>query len=129
MWKAIGAGRSVLSWLCYGVPMRFVSLPPRISFALTTLSTNLLFKGKVYTLGDGRFIPVETSQAYHPVMVIEQGPKIRCIIRTEDYAKNVIDPGDSLLTEDLAKDYFKINVEKSVRPFQCFECGNISLPS
>ena len=71
---------------------RFVSLPPRISFALTTLSTKLLFKGEVYTLGDGRFIPVETPQAYHPVMVIEQGPKIRRIIRTEDYAKNVIDP-------------------------------------
>ena len=31
-WKAIGASDSVISWLGYGVPMKFVSPPPFLAF-------------------------------------------------------------------------------------------------
>lgn len=144
MWKAIGANRSVLSWIAYGVPMRFQSVPPRTSFPSPQVNEKshqeFLDKEVKTHLADGLFKIIDPAAAHivHPVRVIQQGQKLRRIddmrfqngfqaspkfkmASLEHDVKNIIQPDDVLLTKDLAKAYYKINVEKKAQPFQCFE--------
>jgi hypothetical protein len=146
-WKAIGANKSVLSYIAYGVPMRFSSPPPRTSFPSKRdedpSHSSFIDKEVDFHLKDGLFKVVHPNDAYlvHPVRVVQQGAKLRRIDDMrfanafqaspmfkmeclEQDTKHVVMEDDILLTRDLSKAYYKIHVEPRSRPFQCFKWNN-----
>ena len=145
MWKAIGANRSVLSYIAYGLPMRFSSIPPRTAFPNQhPEQTHKEFIDKEINthLKDGLFFCIDpcTAHLVHPVRAVEQGPKLRRIDdmryvnafqaspmfemgSLEHDTKHVIQKDDAIFTHDLSKAYYKLNIERKSQPYQCFVWG------
>jgi len=142
MWKAIGADRSVMSFIGYGVPMRFESPVPRTSFRSVPLDVPAkahFDKDCTIQLASGRYraITPEAAHVVHPVFVLKQGAKLRRIDdmrfangfmaspwfrlqSLEKDVKNVVEKDDVLLTKDFASAYHRVCMEPSACAHQCF---------
>ena len=151
-WKAIGADRTVLSWIGYGVESRFVSPLPRVSFdnvpVRDTLHEAFIEKEQAKMLADGLIREIHPREAHivHPMHVHEHNKKLRLIddkrytnayeatpkFKMQSLEKDVpkvVQPGYVLLTKDLEKAYYKVMMSRKSRKYQCrywkgkyFEC-------
>ena len=145
-WRAIGANDAVISWLGYGVPMRFHREPPYKVFPNHGCTDDDMvayvksdFKENVDT---GCFIlaPPKSVKVSNPILCIRQGHKCR---RCDDCrhcnsyqanpkfkmdsvkrdVPNLVRPGNIEKTEDLKKAYYRVPVTKAAMPYlaSCFE--------
>jgi len=152
-WKAIGADRAVMSYVAYGVPMRFHRTPPRAMFPNCPSSKEheAFVDAEIAShVKDGLFSVVEPGLVHivNPIMVHVngQGKPRRCddmrfcnaymasvffkMMGLEADVPNVVQPGDILFSEDLRKAYYKVQVELGSRKFQCFWWkGKFYMPS
>lgn len=141
-WKAIGACNSVISWLGYGVPLRFVREPRHVAFQNhpSKPEHEVFVDGEVKKhTEDGCFVVAGRGSVLcsEPILVIEQNGKLR---RADDkrytnafQAKSqfkmmslkadvptLVAPGDVQITRDLEKAYYKVPIAEEARPYQCF---------
>lgn len=122
-WKAIGADKSVLSWLAYGYQLRLVG-PPRMFFANSPSTGEFeeFVDREIAThLQDGSFVEISPDEAHvvnpFTIAVGASGKPRRCddmryvnaflaspVFKMQTLAgdvPNVVRPGDELLTRDL----------------------------
>ena len=151
-WKAIGADRTVLSWIGYGVESRFVSPLPRVAFdnvlIRNPLHEDFIEREQAKMLADGLIREIHPREAHivHPMHVHEHNKKLRLIddkrytnayeatpkFKMQSLEKDVpkvVQPGYVLLTKDLEKAYYKVMMSRKSRKYQCrywkgkyFEC-------
>ena len=151
-WKAIGADRTVLSWIAYGVESRFVTPLPRVAFdnvqVKNPLHEEYIEREQAKLLADGLIREISPGKAHivHPMLVHEHNGKLRLVddkrytnafeatptFKMQSLEKDVpkaIQPGYVLLTKDLEKAYYKVMMSKNSRKYQCrywrgkyFEC-------
>jgi hypothetical protein len=142
-WKAIGADRSVLTWIAYGYQMRFAKQPRRMGFvnALNTKGHEQFIDQEIAKhVSDGSFveIKVEETGVVNPflISVNSNGKPRRCddmryvnaflaspFFKMETLERdipNVIKPGHIMFTRDLEKAYYKIPIEDESTKYQCF---------
>ena len=142
-WKAIGADKSVLSWLAYGYQFRFAKPVQRKFFknAKNTMEFEEFIDKEIQThVGDGSFVEIskEEARVVNPfiISVNSTGKPRRCddmryvnaflaspffkMQTLERDIPNVVRPGDHMITRDLEKAYYKIPVADSCTKFQCF---------
>ena len=77
-WRAIGASDSVISWLGYGVPMKFVSPPPFLAFENHRMSPeakDYVEKDMEKHIASGCFkkAPEGSVRIANPILCIQQG--------------------------------------------------------
>ena len=146
-WAAIGASKSVISWLGYGVPMKFIKEPQHVAFGNHRMSA----EAEAYMdsdlkkhLSSGCFIkaPAGSVKICNPILVIDQGGKLRrcddcrhanslqaspafkmCTLEKDVPA--LVKPGDTALTRDLEKAYYKVPLGKEARGYAAFSWGGI----
>jgi hypothetical protein len=142
-WKAIGADKSVLSWIAYGYQMRFVDTPHRAMFrnAPNTRDYEEFIESEIKThLSDGSFVEVKKEDVWvvNPflVSVNSNGKPRRCddmrfvnafmaspvfTMQTLDKdVPNIVLLDDMMITRDLEKAYYKIPIYDESTKFQCF---------
>ena len=142
-WKAIGANRSILSWISYGFQMRFARYPQRMMFSNspTTLEHEKFIDQEIKThLEDGSFIEVPSQDVWvvNPfiISVNSSGKPRRCddmrfvnahmaspIFKMQTLDRdlpNIVRPSDHMFTRDLAKAYYKVPISEQSTKFQCF---------
>jgi hypothetical protein len=79
MWKVIGAKRSVISWIAYGCPMRFIREPPRTFSTNNTFSIrgheNFLKKDLEANVKEGLFRKASPDELHivNPLKVVVNG--------------------------------------------------------
>ena len=141
-WKAIGADRTVLSWIAYGVESRFVSPLPRVAFdnvpVRNPLHEAFIDREQAKLVADGLIREIHPREAHivHPMHVHEHNGKLR-LVDDKRYANayeatpkfkmqslerdvpKVVQPGYVLLTKDLEKAYYKLMMSRSSRKYQC----------
>jgi hypothetical protein len=146
-WRAIGASDSVISWLGYGVPMKFIREPRYIAFknhkmdeAQATYMDTDMAKHKA----TGCFVKAAPSSVKicNPILVICQGCKNRrcddCrygnslmanpsfkAASLERDVPTITEEGDVAITEDLEKAFYKIPLAKSAQPYAAFSWGGM----
>ena len=146
-WRAIGASDSVISWLGYGVPMRFVREPTYHAFPNHKMDA----EGEAYMAKDmskhqedGCFVeaPAFSVRVANPILVIDQNGKYRrcddcrygnsmqaspkfkmCSVGQD--VPTLANPGDIAITEDLEKAYYKVPLAKDARPYSAFQWGSV----
>ena len=141
-WKAIGADRTVLSWIAYGVESRFFRPLPRVAFDNVPVKNPLheayIDKEQSKLLMDGLIREIHPREAHivHPMHVHEHNGKLRLVddkrftnayeatpsFKMQSLEKDVpkaVQPGYLLLTKDLEKAYYKVMMAKSSRKYQC----------
>lgn len=140
-WKAIGADKVVLSWIGYGVDMRFYIVPNRVRFPnllMTKIHENFVEDELKLHLLDGLAIEVTAHEAHlvHPLLVVENkkgklrlcddlrfpnafqaSPAFKMQSLTKDVPE-IVKEGDTLFTRDLEKAYYKVMMAKQARKFQ-----------
>ena len=151
-WKAIGADRTVLSWIGYGVESRFVTPLPRVAFdnvpVRNPLHEAFIDREQTRMMAAGliREIPPREAHIVHPMHVHEHNKKLRLIddkrytnayeatpkFKMQSLEKDVpkvIQPEYVLLTKDLENAYHKVMMSRKSRKYQCrywkgryFEC-------
>ena len=141
-WRAIGASNAVISWLGYGVPMRFTEEPKHKAFKNHKMSKDE--EEYVQTdinkhLASGCFIPApaHSVKISNPILCIQQGSKLR---RCDDcrYVNSlqaipkfrmtslktdvplVVKPGDIQIVKDLEKAYYKVPIAPAAQPYLAF---------
>jgi len=142
-WKSIGADRTVLSWIAYGVQFRFEKEPRRKFFEnpSSVWQYEEFIDKEVNThLSDGSFVEekVENVRIINPflISVNSNGKPRRCddlrfvngylsspMFKMQSLGgdvPNVVHNGDKLFTRDLEKAYYKIPIEESSTQYQCF---------
>ena len=142
-WKAIGADKSVLSWLAYGIPMRFKSEPPHKAYPnhrMDKAQEEHTDEDIAKHVGTGCFVEADqhTVKCANPILGLSQGGKFR---RCDDcrslnaYLANpkfkmaslkrdiplVIGEEEVQISEDLEKAYYKILLAKAARVYLAFE--------
>ena len=143
-WKAMGASDSVLSWLGYGIPAKFVKEPNHLSFPNHTVkepeALQYMAKDMAKHIGTGCFVlaPKGSVKIANPILVIQQDKKWR---RCDDcrYGNSfqaqahfrmaalgrdiplITDPGDEAITRDLEKAYYKIPMSEEAQAYMAFE--------
>ena len=143
-WKALGAGKSVISWHAYGLPCRHEIPPQRIRFKNhKSYYDNINFCDKEVKkhVNDGSFSIVDKT---FPEMILPQqvefnsAKKARRVdderwlnsylaymIFTMESLGNsipqVVRPKDKLISADLEKAYYKVWMQRSWRKYMCFE--------
>ena len=146
-WKAIGADKSVLSWLAYGYQMKFARHPQRLLFknSPTTYEYEEFIDQEVEThVRDGSFAEISEKEAWvvNPFIIStnSSGKPRRCDdmryvnahlassffkMQTLDRdLPNIIRVGDHMITRDLEKAYYKIPISEDSCKFQCFYWKN-----
>ena len=139
-WKAIGASDAVISWLGYGVPMRFEKEPSYYAFPNHECEEEDM---KAYVAKDfgeniasGCFIlaPPGSVRVSNPILCIHQGCKCRrcddcrhcnsyqanpsfAMDNVKRDVPNLVHPDEIQKTEDLEKAYYKVPVAKEASPF------------
>ena len=139
-WRAIGASNAVISWLGYGVPMRFVQEPPYFAFPNHTCDepemSAYVAKDMKESIAAGYIIraPPRSVRVSNPILCIKQGCKCRrcddcrhcnsyqanSSFRMDSVKRdvpNMVLPGDIQITEELEKAYYKVPVAESARPY------------
>ena len=145
-WKAIGASNSVLSWIGYGFEFRFIHPPKRFLFANSPTCASspgaVAFVDKEIAthVADGIFSETTKANVHvcNPIQVEPKGVGEFCNCHNMKYPNGfaaspsfamdslqkdvplLVEPGDILFTEDLAKVYYKVPFAKESRKFQCF---------
>ena len=142
-WKAIGANNTVLSWIAYGVQMRFVTAPPPkrfMNYHVSEEQGEFIDKEIREHVRDGVFSVLSEDQVRvsNPMIVTSNsnGKYRRCddmryvnaylaspMFKMQSLERDVphaVLPGHVLFTRDLAKAYYKIPVEEKSRSYQCF---------
>ena len=151
-WKAIGADRTVLSWIAYGVESRFVTPLPRVAFdnvpTRSLLHEAFIDREQEKHIADGLIREIHPGEAHivHPMHVHEHNKKLRLVddkrftnayeasprFKMQSLEKDiprVVQPDYVLFTKDLEKAYYKMMMSKKSRKYQCrywkgkyFEC-------
>lgn len=141
-WRAIGASNSVISWLGYGVPMKFVREPRYLVFKnhkMDETATEYMHEDMAKHKATGCFVeaPPHSVKICNPILVICQGCKNR---RCDDcrYANSLManpsfkaaslekdvpsitEEGDVAIAEDLEKAFYKIPLAKASQPYAAF---------
>ena len=143
-WKALGASNSVLSWLGYGIPMRFVKEPKHFAFPnhkhedheAATYMANDMAKH----IGTGCFIlaPKGSVKIANPTLIIQQDGKWRrcddcrygnsfqaqAHFRMASLGRDIpitTKVDDEAITRDLEKTYYKIPMSEEARAYMAFE--------
>jgi hypothetical protein len=142
-WAALGAGRSVLSWVAYGLPLRMVCEPHHWQFPNHPSSFEFadFVRAEVQEQVDsGRFIIVDKSfvKVCNPQQVERSasGKLRRCddlrfinahvahidfrLETLHQTTPDVVQPGDRLFKADLAKAYYRVNMERRAWGYLCF---------
>ena len=144
-WKAIGASNSVISWLGYGVPMKFEKEPDHRAFPNHRMDEEAkayMDKDMKKHLTSGCFVPAPRGSVLvcNPILVIEQnGKHRRCDDCRHANAKQaspkfslgslkkdipmLAKPGDIGLTRDLEKAYYKVPLSKEASRYTAFSWG------
>jgi hypothetical protein len=141
-WRAIGASDSVISWLGYGVPVRFVQQPRHRAFKnhkLTEEEAAYVDKDVKKHVESGCFIPAPPGSVKisNPILCVHQGEKIRrcddcrygnayqaspkfkmCSLKTD--VPLVVRPGDIQIAKDLEKAYYKVPLAPQAQPYLAF---------
>ena len=150
-WKALGANHCVLSWLAYGLPLRFSSEPPRWIFENhTSFNEHASFASTEIAghIEDGRFFKPSERQVAHispqQVELNKKGKMRRCDdlrninaylahvnVKLEGHSNvpDIVAPNDMTFTEDLTKAYYMLRMEPSAHKWLCFrdpKLGTIS---
>lgn len=141
-WRAIGATDSVISWLGYGIPVRFKQEPRHRAFKNHKMDAD----AEAYVQADidkhlasGCFVraPKNSVKICNPILCIEQGekrrrcddcrygnayqasPKFRMASLKTDVPL-VVRPGDIQVVKDLEKAYYKVPLAKAAQPYLAF---------
>ena len=143
-WKAMGANNSVLSWLGYGIPMRFEREPKHLAFPNHRLSdpeaTTYMTKDMAKHISTGCFVvaPKGSVKIANPILVIQQDKKWRrcddcrygnsfqaqAHFRMAALGRDIpitTKVGDEAITRDLEKAYYKIPMSEEARAYMAFE--------
>lgn len=141
-WRAIGASDSVVSWLGYGVPMKFIREPRYLAFdnhKVDPAQAAYMDTDMAKHIATGCFVkaPPRSVKICNPILVICQGCKNR---RCDDcrYANSLManpsfkaaslerdiptitEEGDVAIAEDLEKAFYKVPLAKSAQPYAAF---------
>jgi hypothetical protein len=142
-WKALGADATVLSWLAYGIPLRFHTEPPKMFFKNhRSYYEHYEFSSKELSthLEDGRFSRLRAEEvgvcSPQMVHVNAKSKKRRCDdlryvnaylahvnIRLEGLREHVPDTvasGDLTFVYDLEKAYYSLSMAPGARKWLCF---------
>ena len=142
-WKAIGADKSVLSWLAYGFQMRFAQQPQRKMFKNAPNTNDFVefIDKEIQThLNDGSFVEIRQEEAWlvNPFLISlsSSGKARKCddmrflnafmasplfkMQTLERDIPNIVRPGDHMFTRDLEKAYYKIPMAEESTKYQCF---------
>lgn len=141
-WKAIGADRTVMSWIGYGVDICFVSTPAPVQFTNSSVMSKRyenFIDGEIEKhVKDGLAVKVGGSEVHlvHPMLVVEnaQGKRRLCddmrwpnafqaspsfkMQSLEHDIPELVQPGEVLFTKDLEKAYYKVMMAPRARKFQ-----------
>ena len=145
-WKALGASNSVISWLGYGVPMRFVKEPKHLAFPNHKRGNNdsearaYMAKDMTKHIDTGCFVLAPTGSVLvaNPTLIIQQeGKWRRCDdcrygnsfqaqvhFRMASLGRDIpitTKLDDEAITRDLEKAYYKIPMAEEARPYMAFE--------
>ena len=152
-WYVIGANQTVLSWLGYGVPMRFLTEPDHYRFRNHEVSMvgheQFVKDEHAVRVADGSFVkldPVKDKlqvRIINPIMISvnKKGKPRMCHdmrwpngylphvdFRMETLAKELADvvaPGDELLSIDIATAYYSVPLHPDAQPYLCWEYDGI----
>jgi hypothetical protein len=141
-WKALGASNSVISWLGYGVPMKFVREPKYKAFPNHRMDEGAkayMEKDIEKHLSSGCFIPAPAGsvKVCNPILIIDQNGKYRrcddCRHANANQASPkfklgslnkdipiLAKPGDIGVTKDLEKAYYKVPLSKEASRYAAF---------
>ena len=146
-WRAIGASDSVISWLGYGVPMKFIREPRYRVFknhAMDEAQVAYMDTDMAKHTESGCFIqaPPRSVKICNPVLIICQGcknrrcddcrfgnslmanPTFRAASLERD-VPTITEEGDVAITEDLEKAYYKVPMAKSAQPYASFNWAGV----
>jgi hypothetical protein len=146
-WRAIGASDSVISWLGYGVPMKFIREPRYLVFdnhKMDVAQEEYMELDMTKHRASGCFVkaPPRSVKICNPILVICQGcknrrcddcrygnslmanPTFRAASLERD-VPTITNEGDVGLAEDLEKAYYKVPLAKSAQPYAAFSWGNV----
>ena len=143
-WKAIGANKTVLSFIGYGVPLRFAEEPPRLQFRNYRFCDEYwksIEKEIASNLKDGyiREVSLDQAKVVNPItMVPKKGtdemrmcmdarfvnaylpsPKFK-METLQSNGADVIVRGNAQFTTDIKKAYYAIEMDEDAIPFLCF---------
>lgn len=145
-WKAIGANKMVLSFIAYGIPLRFVVKPGRLAFRnhrSALQHTDWLRKELEENVRAGFCVEISREKAIvvNPLQVEPKGKEDfrMCVdarwvnfhlptpnVRFETPQKNgpdIIGQGTLLFTADVKKAYYALEMDEDAIPYLCFEFG------
>ena len=142
-WKALGASNSVISWLGYGVPMRFQKEPQYLAFQnhrMDPEATAYVDKDMDKHKATGCFVaaPPGSVKIANPILAIQQDGKWRrcddcrfgnslqanCEFKMASLERDIpilTEEGDVGITRDLEKAYYKIPLDVEAQPYCAFE--------
>jgi hypothetical protein len=146
-WRAIGASNSVISWLGYGVPMKFVKEPRYLVFDNHKMDEaqelyNDTDMAKHRATGCFVKAPPRSVKICNPILVICQGcknrrcddcrygnalmanPSFRAASLERD-VPTITEEGDVAIAEDLEKAFYKIPLAKSAQPYAAFRWAGV----
>ncbi len=144
-WRAIGAPTTVLSWIAYGVPVRFRDgkPPARAGFAngrsywdkiefVRTEVADLVERGAL------RKIPHAEAHCICPIHVVDNKGKLRVTMDTrypnsevcnpafrletlQQFSVGVLEQGMLMVTSDITKAYYSVPLHPDAQKYFCFE--------
>ena len=143
-WKAMGANKTVMSWIGYGVPLRFAAEPKRLTFPNHhSYYQHVEFVDEEIKkhVEDGSFRIVSSFQAkaVHPIKIAPKGEVgLRMCVDTryinfhlaspkfqletlQKNAPDVIVRGNEQFTTDLRKAYYAIEMDEEACPYLCWQ--------
>ena len=140
-WKAIGADKTVLSWIGYGVDMRFHGHPSRTHFPNHPIPERhepFVDSEIAKHLADNLLTVITPGRAHvvHPMMVAENGPKPRLcddlryvnaflaspsfkMQSLKEDIPEIVEPEYDMVVKDLEKAYYKVMISPGARKYQC----------
>ena len=148
-WAAIGANKQVISWLVWGLPLRFLKEPPRLdfdnhsSFTGNSWSAPEIERNKsldrlirvpddfpknIYPLGvqdkvkpDGTIKSRRTDDCrLLNIFLAKMSHKLETI----EYAASLVEKDDDMFTVDLEDFYYLLKMEPSAVKYLCFRDTN-----
>ena len=142
-WKALGASNAVISWLGYGVPMRFQKEPRYLAFqnhrmdpeATAYVDSDM---GKHRATGCFVVAPPGSAKIINPILAIQQDGKWRrcddcrfgnsfqanCEFKMASLERDIpilTEKGDVGITRDLEKAYYKVPLDVEAQPYCVFD--------
>jgi hypothetical protein len=144
-WKALGANKQVLSWLAYGLPLRFVVEPPHLDFANHDTFTDNEWSDeemeKQIRLGRVFIVPHTFAKHIYPLGVqVKTKPdgsvkyrrtddcrllnsrlaNMAHTLETVNILPNIVQKDDEMFSVDLSEFYYQFSMEPSALPWLCF---------